>query len=846
MVRGGAIEGRILDAGGNPVSSATVTARKVAYRGGMRSLGIVATARSDESGRYRLFWLGAGEYYVHAEDRRSDPRADTGTYYPNSSEFETATPLLLQPDSELTTVDVQIRRSTVVPVTVRVIDDQGNPKRASLSFIPLDRVAPLGTMSVSVVISTTPQRPPGPQVVSVRPGTYDLMGRGENLNVIETGRTSVKVGSSPAEVTLVVRPAIDVNARVVTRNATTDPKEMQFQLEGRDGTPTRMNAVPGFNPAGTFRFQMPVGRHLPRIYGLRGEDYVADIRQDGRSVFNDGLITVTDRPVSLEWEVRGDGGRVQGTVQGAPATRVRSARVLLVPDAPRRANPLLYHGANPDDRGSFEFHGVAPGNYRLFAWENVPEGAWENAEFLALYERYGRAVSVNAGIAANASVDWIPASAAPLSSIPPPVAPAITGMNSNGHTIEGRVTSAADGKPISRAIVNLFPQPTQRTTTDQDGKFVLTGVPDGRFDVSVQHEAFVGSFTNGRYSPTSTQRVNLDAKNPSPSLAFTLSPAGVLSGRILGPGGEPVGKVRVEILSSIPQVGRIVDTDDRGEFRVIGLSPDRYLIAAEFRGLGPSPPPQATPVRTYYPGTIDSSRAVPVGVNLGSDIRDVSFQIQTTPTVSIFGKITTDLTGVVFPARLRVILPAMAISNALDPANPNTVIPGTVNQTTGEFEIKGLQPGSYTVLSLIRGGSIPIAGVAVVQVGTQPVRNVQIHVRRGMDVRVEVTGGSKSAAITRQIELVPRLRQADLTSRTSGSANSSYFTLPNVFQGSYDIVHNVIAGECIRDVRQRGQSVLQSGVTIGPDSADPIELILESTRQAIPQVPGQRGMPRCL
>lgn len=30
----------------------------------------------------------------------------------------------------------------------------------------------------------------------------------------------------------------------------------------------------------------------------------------------------------------------------------------------------------------------------LFAWESVPEGAWQNAEFLAGYESQGRAVSI--------------------------------------------------------------------------------------------------------------------------------------------------------------------------------------------------------------------------------------------------------------------------------------------------------------------------------------------------------------------------------------------------------------------------------------------------------------------
>lgn len=57
MVPGGAIAGRILDPQGAPVPGASVSARTVAYRRGMRTLSVVASARSDDNGRYRLSGL---------------------------------------------------------------------------------------------------------------------------------------------------------------------------------------------------------------------------------------------------------------------------------------------------------------------------------------------------------------------------------------------------------------------------------------------------------------------------------------------------------------------------------------------------------------------------------------------------------------------------------------------------------------------------------------------------------------------------------------------------------------------------------------------------------------------
>jgi len=42
-------------------------------------------------------------------------------------------------------------------------------------------------------------------------------------------------------------------------------------------------------------------------------------------------------------------------------------------------------------------NGVAPGSYKLFAWENIPQGAEQNEEFLSRYDALGIRVMVNAG-----------------------------------------------------------------------------------------------------------------------------------------------------------------------------------------------------------------------------------------------------------------------------------------------------------------------------------------------------------------------------------------------------------------------------------------------------------------
>ena len=73
-----------------------------------------------------------------------------------------------------------------------------------------------------------------------------------------------------------------------------------------------------------------------------------------------------------------------------------SARVALVPQTQNR-NINQYKSVVSDMTGRFTLTGVAPGEYRLLAWENVPNNAGLNAEFLASYENRSQRITVNPG-----------------------------------------------------------------------------------------------------------------------------------------------------------------------------------------------------------------------------------------------------------------------------------------------------------------------------------------------------------------------------------------------------------------------------------------------------------------
>jgi hypothetical protein len=119
------------------------------------------------------------------------------------------------------------------------------------------------------------------------------------------------------------------------------------------------------------------------ITGLPADAYVSEVLMDSRSVSDDGIINVAgNSQLSMDVTISRGGGTIQGTVQDAKHNPVAASRVTLIPDQPRRGNLLLYKSAVGTPMGTFALSGVAPGAYKLFAWEQIPTGAEQNSDFM--------------------------------------------------------------------------------------------------------------------------------------------------------------------------------------------------------------------------------------------------------------------------------------------------------------------------------------------------------------------------------------------------------------------------------------------------------------------------------
>jgi hypothetical protein len=81
--------------------------------------------------------------------------------------------------------------------------------------------------------------------------------------------------------------------------------------------------------------------------------------------------------------------------------------VVLVPERALRARTDLFKNVTTSPTGEFKLQGLTPGNYTLFAWQEVENGSWLNAEFMRNLEERGRAVVVLEGSARRVELQAI-------------------------------------------------------------------------------------------------------------------------------------------------------------------------------------------------------------------------------------------------------------------------------------------------------------------------------------------------------------------------------------------------------------------------------------------------------
>jgi hypothetical protein len=279
---------------------------------------------------------------------------------------------------------------------------------------------------------------------------------------------------------------------------------------------------------------------------------------------------------------------------------------------------------------------------------------------------------------------------------------------SPGARVTGRIVDAGSGAPVIGAQVALVPAerprvarfigPPPQALTNQDGVYVLEGIATGRYRLQAQKAGFSTSVA------LDAPVIEVTAGQTVAVPDFPLARGGAITGRLLDARGEPLPEVMVTAVRpptggyaggrGIP-AGQSGQTNDLGEFRIAGLPPGEYHVAAHPR---PQPPfrPQSTSgdttlVTTYYPGALETLGAIVLTVAPGQTVSDIQFAMMSAPAFTISGIVVDDMEQPVAGATVSVAATA----------DPVGLRGSTRTNSDGTFILNGVTSGTYQLTASV-------------------------------------------------------------------------------------------------------------------------------------------------
>lgn len=438
----GVITGRMVDEDGDPLQNVQIQLMRLVYTRGRKQLQQYNGANTNDLGDYRIAGVQPGKYYLCATYRgrmnvimmdgngafnggQLQPQEDYApTFYPGVTDIAAAVPMDMKPGQQLQGINLKLTKIHTVSVKGTVINNtaaaqpeplpggRGGAVRINNVNLQLD---PRNSLNPNGLAQGTSVRPDGTfDFPSVPPGSYNLIATSNAGNVRHSIMLPIEVGNTNLEgVALTINPGVTVSGHIRIDGDTTDPIP-SFMVRLNPWTPGVNIIVPQpakADASNNFSFEDVNPQDFEvNVTPLTGSLYLKSIRAGNADVLNTGLDLSGDGSATLEIVIGVNAPQVTGTVQD-PTTQqpAPAATVVLIPqEKERRETSLFYRTASTDQSGNFTFSRVNPGEYRVYAWDEVENGAWFDPDFLQPVESKGSAISVREGNPVSVQLTLIP------------------------------------------------------------------------------------------------------------------------------------------------------------------------------------------------------------------------------------------------------------------------------------------------------------------------------------------------------------------------------------------------------------------------------------------------------
>jgi sarcosine oxidase gamma subunit len=436
LIPAGTVTGRVSDATGEPISSINVQLLRSTYDGtGQRRFQTAGSARTNDRGEYRIYWVTPGRYFVNAAPNRSPidslPIAPAGnevtdpgyvvTYYPGTVDPSTAAAIEVQPGVEISAIDFTLTQQQLFRIRGRVFDPKIGqfPRNASILVLPRDPAASGVGPSMLLGINSYNSNNGTFEVRDVAPGSYwvradaPINAANPDFNQRNTGQVAVDVSKDVDDLVIAFTPGFSLPGRLSLEGGTAvsslpDFDRMRILLAPTVPSLVSSSPSPVVSNDGSFKLDnVQPGDYRVSIFPMPPGMYIKEARIGRTDVLNSVSVT---GPLngSLDILLSPNSGQVDGAVIDKDRHPVPGIQVVLIPDRQRDRRDL-YKTATSDQNGHFTIRSIVPGDYKLFAWEDLEPFAYNDPDILRKYEEKGTLVKVSESSKLNIEAKVIPA-----------------------------------------------------------------------------------------------------------------------------------------------------------------------------------------------------------------------------------------------------------------------------------------------------------------------------------------------------------------------------------------------------------------------------------------------------
>ena len=399
MLPTGSVSGTVLDPDGDPASNAHVVLLRPLFSRRTLHWETAGQAMTNEKGEYHLAFVQPGDYRVKATSQSQQasltrPEAVAGQavqeelytaqYYPGVPTIDAATSLTLNAGNDVKGIDFTLAATPQLSISGVVRPPPGMEKEGN----------------VTIGFLAEPRRGTGQELnfgasapdyafqANVPAGRYHVFTFAEEKDREYRGEQWLDATSSTNNVILTLAAGTPLTGKLIFEGESLGTHG-PYNIHLTAGDDSEMNGAPPtaeVSDSGAFEFSSVFpGVWDIGVHPLPPGSYIKSMRLGDQDVLTKDMKLEEGGRKPLTIVLSTKGAVVSGNVvmkdQTAPVTTIRS-RLLLAPAGKFEDVLGFYRTTMTDAKGHFEFKGIPPGTYRIYAFDRLKLDEYWKPDFL--------------------------------------------------------------------------------------------------------------------------------------------------------------------------------------------------------------------------------------------------------------------------------------------------------------------------------------------------------------------------------------------------------------------------------------------------------------------------------